>query len=455
MGCSKDEPSPDGEAPELTQKVNLFMKDAMDIFYLWNHKLPGIDYRTESNSLEYFDKLLFEEDKWSFATDDAAGLSNSLEGIETSYGWSLVFGRFSSSGDLFAIVEFVYPFTPAAEAGLGRGNYIVQMNGAPITEANYKDLLFGVSANFDVASENENGQLVISETVDMVARELQLNPVVKTSVVEHEGHKIGYMLYTQFIAKYNFAIDTALQKMIDNDVTDLVIDFRYNPGGDITAAQHLCSSLAPLNNVNNNDILVTYRWNQDFQEYFEESQQTQNLQVYFDSEVDVKMGLSSIHFLTSSGSASASELTITGLKPYMDNVIMVGDTTYGKYTGSRTITPEDIYQHDKKESYYSEISNWALQPIILRYANSAGVTDFKDGFAPDYLVEDDYITPLGTKEEPLFRAAIEDITGAPVIAMKSASKLKSSYTIFDRGFSKFDKHKRELILNNMELNFKK
>ena len=451
IGCSKDD-VPENEAPALTQKINLFMKDAMENFYLWNYKLPNIDYRSESNSLEYFDKLLYKDDKWSIATDDVEGLSNSIEGIETSYGWSLVFGKFTDSEDRFALVEFVYPFTPASEAGISRGDFIVLINGNPITVDNYKELYDSQSAQFSMATIGEDGDLQLSGNVDLVARKLALNPVAKTSVVEHDGHKIGYILYNQFIDSYNFAIDTALENMISNNITDLVIDLRYNPGGHITAAQHLCSSLAPLPNVNNNDVLVKFHWNEDWQEYFEESQQTQRLHVYLDHEVPVKMGLSHIHFITSEGSASASELTITGLKPYMDNVVLVGDTTYGKYTGSQIFTPEDIY---KDEDYTDEINNWAILPVIFRYANSAGVTDFKDGFAPDYLVEDDFITPLGTKEEALFKVAIEDITGSPVIAMKSAKKLNLSYTIFDRGFSKFDRNKRGLLLNNIEFDFKK
>jgi C-terminal processing protease CtpA/Prc len=450
--CSKDDETPDEtqiEASELTQKVNKFMKVAMEDIYLWYDELPDVDYKYVTDSYEYFDTLLYVDDKWSFATDDVDALEDSFEGIEKSYGWSLAFGLFSNTGNVFAIVEYVYPNTPAADADVQRGDIIVLMDDDDITVDNYTDLLYGetISITYGIL---EDGSISTGSTISLTAEELTLNPVVKTSVVEQGDHKIGYLLYAQYISGYNDALDTAFQSMINKGVTDLVLDLRYNPGGTITAATHMCSCIAPLSTVNSNSTLVTYQWNDKYQSYFTDNQIMSQLEVYFDNQVDVKMGLNNIHILTGSGTASASELTITGLMPYM-SVTTVGETTYGKYTASITLKPEDYYT---SESYYSEFDNWGIQPIVIRYANSIGVTDFVDGFSPDIEVEDDLFAtlPLGTKEEPLFKAAIEDITGTEVVAIKSAKKIDFSYTIFDRGFSKFDENKRELLIDNFDLN---
>jgi len=153
IGCSEDplpnpkpdpEPEPETpieEAPLLTQKVNGFIKTAMTDIYLWYKYLPDIDIKYEMNSKDYFDKLLYDEDKWSFITDDVQALESSFEGVETTFGYSLAFGRFSNTGNIFALVEFVYPDTPAAEAGLKRGDIIVKMNGSDITDKeNYQSL---------------------------------------------------------------------------------------------------------------------------------------------------------------------------------------------------------------------------------------------------------------------------------------------------------------------------
>jgi C-terminal processing protease CtpA/Prc len=172
------------------------------------------------------------------------------------------------------------------------------------------------------------------------------------------------------------------------------------------------------------------------------------LEILFDKTVPFKLGLEKVHFLTGAGTASASELTITGLRPHMD-VTTVGETTYGKYTASITLKPEDIYEDD---NYYAEFDNWAVQPIVLRYANSVGVTDFEDGFIPTIEVEDELMPalPLGDINEPLFKAAIEDITGTEIVAKKSAVKPAFDYQIIDRGFSKFDINKRELLFDTFD-----
>ena len=84
-GCS-EHPLPEPEAPELTKKINSFIKIAMEDVYLWYDKLPNIDIRYEFDPNVYFKKLLFEEDKWSFLTDDVAALEASFEGVETTFG---------------------------------------------------------------------------------------------------------------------------------------------------------------------------------------------------------------------------------------------------------------------------------------------------------------------------------------------------------------------------------
>ncbi len=441
MSC-QEEPIRE-EAPELTQKVNEFIETAMNDVYLWYQEIPDIDIRYEFDSEKYFEKLLYEEDKWSFITDDIESLENSLEGIEKSFGYSLAFGQFSNTGTIFAIIEFVYPNTPADVAGLKRGDIIVEMNNADITEDNYTDLLYAESLTITLGISSGTS---ISEgsTVSMTAQVLNLDPVMITKVIEHGGHKIGYLFYAQYIDSYNTSLDNAFQYFFDQQITDLVVDLRYNPGGYTSAAQHLCSSVAPLSTVNANSTLVTFQWNDKYQEYWERKGMDDQLEIPFVNTVAVKLGLGKLYFLTGYGTASASELSITGLKPYMD-VVTVGDTTYGKYTASITLKPEDLYDD---EDDYSEFDNWGIQPIVIRYANSEGVTDFKDGFAPDIPVYDDLWegVQLGETQEPLLKAAIEDITGAEVLALKKA-KVKVPFTLFDRGFSKFDDNKRELIFD--------
>ncbi len=449
QGCEKDDPTPPVEEKlTTTQKVNIFIKEAMSDIYLWADKLPDIDEKAEKDSKAYFEKLLYVDDKWSFITDDVQALENSFEGVEKSYGWSLAFGRFSNTNNIFALVEYVYPNTPAAEAGIKRGDIIIRLGGSDITDDNYRDLLNKESLTINLGVLGEGG-ISLGQMVQMTARELNLNPVVFTRIIEHAGHKIGYLFYAQYIANYNASIDTAIQHFMNEQVTDVVLDLRYNPGGGTNAARHLCSSLAPADVVDNERTLVTFRWNEKYQTYWESKNVNQQLKITFDSKVANKMGLHDLYVLTGRGTASASELTITGLKPYM-SLTTIGETTYGKYTASITLKPKDIYDN---KLYYKEFDNWGIQPIVLRYANSQGVTDFKDGFTPDIEVDDELFDaiPLGNKEEQLLKVALKEITGVEVVSMAMKSTVKKpDYYIFDRGFSKFDSNKREVLLDNLK-----
>ncbi len=450
VSCKKDPdpgPGPEKEmAPILTRKINTFIKDVMDDVYLWYKDMPFIDVNYEFDSKAYFKKLLVAEDKWSFVTDNIKEVENSYQGIEKAYGYSLAFGRFSNAPDnYFAIVEFVYPNTPASKAGFVRGDIILQINGGSITASNYRQLLSGTSINV-TKGILQGGSIGPGSSVSMIAEELNLNPVLMYKVIDHGGQKIGYLLYAQYIDRFKDSLNVALQYFKNQNINGLVLDLRYNPGGQTTAAQHLASALAPVNIVNTEQTLVTYQWNDKYQAYWQSRNIQSQLKVQFKSDIPVKLGLSKLHILTGGGTASASELTIIGLEPYMQ-IVTVGDTTYGKYTASITLKPKDIYEN---ATTYKEFENWGVQPIVIRFANSQGVTNFKNGFAPKFLVRDELLPalPLGDKTEPLLKKAIEDITGFPVMAMKRAVAVPE-YEIFDRGFSRFDRFKQNMPINDL------
>ncbi|MDR2585166.1 MAG: hypothetical protein LBC84_02955, partial [Prevotellaceae bacterium] len=133
--CNKDaipDPKPDDDqAPRLIQKVNNFIFDVMDEVYLWTALMPrNIDVKYERDPKEYFMKLLYkDEDRWSYITDDYDSFIEGGDGVETTFGYSLAWGRFTGTDYFFGVIRFVYPDTPAARAGLKRGDIIYKANG--------------------------------------------------------------------------------------------------------------------------------------------------------------------------------------------------------------------------------------------------------------------------------------------------------------------------------------
>ena len=458
-GCKKEKPVVKDEKPQataLTQKINSFIKSVMTDVYLWYDKMPDIDIKYETDSKAYFKKLLYVDDKWSIVTDDVTALANGLAGSEKTFGYSLALGKFvdgtgASTGNYFAIVEYVYPNSPASKAGFIRGDIIVKLNGGNITTDSFVTLFYGSSISVTKGILT-NGSIATGTTVSLVAEDLKLDPVLLYKIIDRDQHKIGYLFYVQFIAGYDStSLYKALQNFKDNQITDLVVDLRYNMGGAISSAQYLSSSIAPLSAVNSKSTLVTYQWNNKLQSYWISKNIQEQLRVNFNSNVPVKLGLSKVYILTGTYTASASELTICGLDPYMD-VILVGSKTYGKYAGSVVLSPADWYTN---ASEYSDFKNWGLMPVVLRYANSLGVTDFINGFPPDFSVDDALLPayPLGDLTEPLLKKAVENITGKIITGTKKAG-LPIKYEVVDHGSSKFDKQKNNLFIE-LPRNFKK
>jgi C-terminal processing protease CtpA/Prc len=209
-GCEKKEIPEEQEqvlASAQVQKINGFIKDVMTDLYLWYDKLPDIDIRYETNSKDYFHKLLYSEDKWSYITDDITAFEQSLQGVEKTYGYSLAFGAFvnatgAPTGNYFGIVEYVYPNTPASKAGFTRGDIIIKLDGGNITKDNYANLLSSTSVSVTKGILTNEG-ITTGITVNLVAEELHLDPVLMYKIIERDGHKIGYLIYLQFIPSYN------------------------------------------------------------------------------------------------------------------------------------------------------------------------------------------------------------------------------------------------------------
>ena len=387
-------------------RVNEFIAAAMDYYYLWRDHLPGLSPDAATDPKAYFNSLLYEEDYWSYITDDKDKfMEEEIDQRGETFGYNLSFGTVKSDGRMFAVINYVYPGSPASRAGMERGVFILRVDGDPLSVQNYarlheKGTLVLTLGELTSAGLNE------TETVTLVPVKMEQNPVLLADVMTRGSHKIGYLMYTGFVSYFQDQLVDSLMKFKNAGIDDLVLDLRYNPGGEVNTATLLCSAIVPPAHLKKENILVKHQWNADRQAEFEWSMVAypggayeDYLQTCFDEEVGCNLGLSRVFVLTSRSSASASELLITGLAPYME-VIQVGDSTRGKYTAMAMVFPND-----------ASLENWMLLPVVYKYMNKEGFTDFKDGLAPRYLVKETLpYTPFGLTD-PLLATAIMLITG--------------------------------------------
>lgn len=432
--CSDDteqlfrpDPNPDEEiASALTQKINQFIWENTSDFYLWVDKLPsGINLRYQKDPIAYFDTLKYKpDDQWSFVTDQAQSTSDLFEGIETTYGYSLALSYWGDDGSIIGIIQYVHLDSPAAKVGLKRGDILCAMNGKDIMEDNLNDLYYSATIELTLGAYHTQDNIVSAtdKKVSMTAVKMYEDPVNTYRVIEKGSKKIGYLFYTAYTEKSYDQLKKVFGKFKAAGVTDVVLDLRYNSGGDSRTGQLLSSMLAPASALDGRTIYLTREWNTKYNTYWEEKDPTQ-LRIYFDPSVsDVNMDLSTLYVLTGTETASASEATMVSLKAYL-NLIQIGETTHGKYCGSLLLQPTILQNGEWVLD--EEIKDWALNLISYRFVNKNGETEFKNGFTPQYRVEeqlvDENVLPLGDEHEELLSKAIELITGTPTVASSHTS----------------------------------
>lgn len=414
---------------DTTIEANRFVYEIMSIYYYWNTDMfydtsmyfPKLDYTEQNDTEEYFEALLSDDDYFSFITDDAESMYSSLEGVTTSMGWDYTLMYYSSGSDkIIAIVNYVFEGTPAETAGAKRGDIIMTVNGTEMVYSNYSSLMSVDSGTFGVwRYDSESGSYSDVEYT-MTAAEVTENVVAETAIFDN----IGYLLYYNYYSEFNDDLIAAFAEFQAAGVTDLILDLRYNTGGETTAISTLCSMIAPIENVTAGDEIIYYEYNDLLTTYYPTYYCRDSSNTCFNPETTVNLDLDRIVIITGSSTYSASEATIIGLKPYMD-VYCIGYTTGGKNSAMFILTPEDFVYSTTGEPYFEEyINNWMIAPICAVYYNSQDYTfDASTGIEPDYTLNEYKLYydmgTLGSADEPLTAAAIEYLTEGSITSEKS------------------------------------
>jgi C-terminal processing protease CtpA/Prc len=418
-------------------EVEDFIWKGLNLFYFWQSNVPNLadskfanqdelnTFLSNANSPEdLFDGLLYNTstvDKYSWIVDDYVALEEQFQGITKNNGVEFGLVRLSGSDDVFGYVRYILPNSNASDKNIKRGDLFLEVDGQQLTIDNFRTLLFGDNDSYTLglASISNNTIALTGNTVDLTKVEYTENPVFITKSFSISGQKIGYILYNAFTANFDEELNNAFAQLKSDGITDLVLDLRYNGGGSVRSATQLASMIT---GQFNGDLFTREHWNDKLQSAFEDQNPGALINNFTDKLADGTMlntlNLTSLYVLVTGSSASASELVINGLNPYI-TVKLIGTQTEGKYVASVTLYDSENFTRSGANPNHT----YAMQPIVLEEVNKLGVND-KDGFDPDILLAEDFenLGILGDENEPLLQSALNDITGAArtTVTKKSA-----------------------------------
>ncbi|OBQ55429.1 carboxyl-terminal protease [Tamlana sp. s12] len=431
------------DQPITTTEINDFVWSGMNLFYLYKDDVPDLANNRFANNEAYinylngfsrpedlFENLIYERptvDRFSWIVDDFIALEESFQGVSITNGMEFQLYRFpSASSTLFGVVTYVLPDTHAQSKGVTRGDIFYAVDGTSLNTGNYLQLLNQSSYTIDLGEYNTNDTddtsddsiTPINKSISLTKTQYDENPVYIQKVIEQSQRKIGYLMYNAFTGTdaYNQALNQAFGAFKSAGISDLVLDLRYNSGGSVNSAILLSSMIT---GQFNGDIFCTEQWNSEIQATFEQEAPEQLINRFVNSLNGSSLNslnLSKVYVLTTGRSASASELVINGLKPYIQ-VIQIGTTTAGKYQASTTLYDSPDFGRQGANPAHT----YAMQPLIYKSLNADGETDYFNGLTPAIELGEQVTNMgvLGDVNEPLLSAALSTITG---IAKKAPSK---------------------------------
>jgi len=398
--------------------VNSWIYNEMSLYYLWNTNIPR-QPNYELPPRMFFETLLYNRwtvtgDRFSWIQENFVDLLHLLQGI-TPYdvGFEYTYYSLQPPIDYIGQILYVKPNTDAERIGLKRGDVFTKVNGVAVTPTNLRSLLSGSETSVTISFHDMETGVTTDKTVRKEMNYAE-NPVFFDNIYEVGGHKIGYLVYNFFASgptsndnSYDRELNEVFGRFKGAGITELVLDLRYNNGGSMNSATLLGSMIVPGLDADN--IFTKLEFNSLIEKMLIEENREDELIDKFRDKLKTEEAINNVggsiqklYVLTGNWTASASELVINNLKPYMPGkIFLIGMATVGKNVGSVSIYEEDNSQN-----------KWGMQPIVLRYFNKDGKADFLNGFVPDIFERDGKEKlPLGDMNEIMLKIAIDHITG--------------------------------------------
>jgi C-terminal processing protease CtpA/Prc len=418
--CFEDDDDTAIESSEISD----FVWKGMNFIYLYKDNIPDLSDDRFTSDTEYrkflngfdspenlFESLIYQRelvDRFSWITTNYIELEQQFSGVTKTTGAEYNFYYApGSSTDVFGIVRLVQPNSNAGSTPLVRGHIFNKIDGVTLTEANLRSLLNPDTYTVHLATYNTNGTATpdddklteSTETITLTKTVFSENPIFKTEIITLNSKKVGYLMYNGFVADYDAELNAVFGDFKAQNIEHLVLDLRYNPGGSVNTAITLGSMITGISNK----VFARLQYNNDLERYNTNYDFTTTLS---DDTPIYSLGLSKVYVITTGSSASASEMVINSLKPYIE-VVQIGTNTNGKAQASVTIYDSPDFQREGANPNHL----YALQPLVASTVNTDYLGVPFNGLTPDIEVRENVTNfgVLGDSNEPLLAAALAAI----------------------------------------------
>ena len=438
IGCFEDL----DDNPVSTRDLNDFVWKGLNTYYLYKDNVPDLandrfndsEYESFLNSFsspeDLFESLIYQRptiDRFSWITDNYIELQQQLNG--TTYNNGMEFGlvRFSStSSEVFGFVRYVLPNTDAESKGLQRGIIFHAVNGTSLNLDNYRTLLSPNNYTINLATYNDNGTPETdddsieptNQSINLTKTPYTENPIFIKQILEVDNQNVGYLMYNGFTRDFDSQLNETFNYFQSQNIQNLVLDLRYNSGGSVNTAILLSSMIT---GQFTGQTFATQQWNSEIQSQIDPNDLIYNFTDNDDGISLNSLQLAKVYVLTTKSTASASELVINSLNPYID-VVQIGGTTTGKYQASITLYDSP----DFSNSDINPIHTYAMQPLVLKTLNTVGYTDYNNGLDPDIIASENYgnLGVLGNPDETLLAIALQHIIDTGRISLQPYSNME-------------------------------